>query len=497
MSDISKIQVGETSYNIKDESARQFINQKVNEINTTNGNSNDYMPSTKAVYDYINSLKTTYLTSDSDDNHFPTAQAVYSYIQNNLNNNNNNNNSNTSTLSNNYSDYYAIKTIHFDLTTLDENNIVMNDLYKISDYSEINGLYRVTTEEGSSDAILANLGILMFGINDPVYYGISMYGEFIIFPQDTFLEEILIPAGMYVPTEDSLHIGSITHFVKKDNYIIQKNFNPSLDSELILNAYIKVSNEIDLNGLYSALEVSMEEDGNASKVSLNYDTGGYFEPIEQHYPEIGFSGTYALPSNFLLHTQANIPIAIMVINEFIIPAGFMENAEDITVSPGLYTLFNEELEYLGICFNLVKLQNKETILNLDEIFGNEISEFGSILETILGKVETDLGSTSFILTTNETLNDNEIQIIPTEQWSTKKIYDILKAVYENKSSIKLQMGVGSYLDMIGAADLFKLGSNFCVLYNTSLYETTWLNSHMQIYSNENLFEIYIKCSTEN
>lgn len=493
MSDISKIQVGGTSYNIKDESARQFINQKVSEINSSNGNSNDYIPSTKAVYDYINNLKTTYLSSSSDDNHFPTAQAVYSYIQNNLNNNSS---SNTLTFSNDYSDYYAIKTIHFDLTTLDENNIVMNSLYKISDYFEINGLYRVTTEEGSSDATLVNLGALMFGINDPVYYGVSMYGAFIIFPQDTFLEEILIPAGMYLPTEDSPQIGSITHFVKKDNYIVQKSFNPSLDSELILNTYIKVSDEIDLNGLYSAFGISIEMNNNAPKISLNYDTGGYFEPVEQHYPETGLSGVYVLPSNFLLHTEANIPIAIMVINEFIIPAGFMGSEEDITVLPGLYTLYNDELEYLGICFNLVKLQDKETILNLDEIFGTEISEFGSILETILGKVETNLGSTSFTLTTNEISNDDEIQIIPTEQWSTKKIYDILKAAYENKGSIKLQMGVGSYLDMIGAADLFKASSNFCLLYNTSLYDATWLNSHMQIYSSENVFEIYIKCSVE-
>ena len=492
MSDISKIQVGGTSYNIKDESARQFINQKVSEINSSNGNSNDYIPSTKAIYDYINSLKTTYLTSSADDNHFPTAQAVYSYIQNNLNNNNNN----TLTLSNNYSDYYAIKTIHFDLTALDENNLVMNELYKISDYSEVNGLYRITTVEGSSNAILANLGTLMFGIDEPVYYCVSTYGMFTIFPQDTFLEGILIPAGIYVSREDSPQIGSITHFVKKDNYIVQKKFNPSLDSELVLNAYIKVSDETDLNGLYSALGISVEGIGNTPTIGFNYDTGGYFEPVEQHYPEMGVTGIYVLPSSFLLHTEANIPIAIMVINEFIIPAGFMGNEENITVSPGLYTLFNNELEFLGICFNLVKLQDKETILNLDEIFGNEISEFGSILETILGKVETDLGSTSFTLTTNEISNDNEIQIIPTEQWSTKRIYDILKAIYENKSSIKLQMGVGSYLDMIGATDLFKVGSNFCLLYNTSLYESAWLNSHMQIYSSEDLFEIYIKCSVE-
>ena len=500
MSDISKIQVGETLYDVKDQTARDnFSNAKITTIN--NLSDDNHLPTAKAVYDYFNNqlttsitdygstiptsgavqnffnnAKTSVISSSSDNDHIPTAKAVYDYIQNN-----GGSSSNFSGVFINPSEYYTVQTIHVDASNIKEENIINESTYKISDYTEHDGVFKITEwDSGKTTYHYALDAGVLYGIELSLDVNLWMLihdnVEIMIAPEGIQAGEAMtLPSGMYANNTEFSY--TIQLLKKKENYIIQKEYNFQFDENALMNGFHKVSDNIDYNGLFSVYLSLMTDNG----VDLQYDCGGYFEPVEKNYPHFSGMPAYTLNSNYLIRGEENVPAVVIFIQEFTIPAGFANNEEDIQVTPGIYMAMGNSS--FGV-FKLVKLQEKEEILDIDNLFG-AISDYGTFTQTLNTQIFTT-GTSSLVFSENDfdentTLNEDIL-------------YDMFKAAYEQNGVIKLRLHGevgGENTDLIAPISaMWKSGTVFGASTQVYLYANeTWILYKLQIYSSLNYFTV--------
>ena len=514
MSDISKIQVGETLYDVKDQTARDnFTNAKITTINdlsddnhiptaktvytyfnnqktTTVDNGTNYnkLPTSSAVYNFINNKITSSISSSSSDSQIPTARAVYNYIQNNGGGNSSSSNNTPSFF--NLDDYYAIYTVHYDPDNLIEENRY-DGMYKISDYNGHEGIFQTTLWDTMTPTYntLSNFGPL-FGVEEA--YGLLNIGSsgtevIFVFTQETPMpiddEIVTLPAGFYVAESEKSF--TITQLVPKDNYVKQKTYPLVLTGENLLEIFFKISDDTDINGIYSILSPTVRQNSGLS-IAWHYDCGGAFEPIALHYPEFaGFNGVYALTSNALIESNGAAPSAVVFTEPSFIPAGYMGNDEDIAISTGTYLLCYSEM---FACLELVKLQSKDAILDIDSLFGSTL-EYGTFTETLNTQIFTT-GQASIQLDESD-FDENAI--------TTQEIFNTLKSAFEQNGSVKIKLHgtiMNSYTNMLCPTTLWKsnnqMGASATLVLHTN---NTWINYKLQIYSYKNYFSIYCEGST--
>lgn len=518
MSDISKIQVGETLYDVKDQTARDnFTNAKITTIN--NLSDDNHIPTAKSVYDYFNNQKTTSvdngtnynklptsgsvynfinnkitssISSSSTDSQIPTARAVYDYIQNN-GGGSSGGTSSSSTAKINPEEYYTIQTMHLDASNLNEDQM-FDGMYKLSDYTEHDGVYKFTDlnsgkVEYSYAYSMGGLAGAEMGVSNMEVYIISNEcGLAYIFPQDAHLVipndeegtvEMTLPAGFYLGVETEDYMCTVQHLKKQDNYIVQKRQSIQFDENALMGAFHKVSDNTDYSGLYSAQTIGADSNGNG--LTALYDCGGYFEPIENVYPEFAGFPAYALTSSASIHKQG-VPAAAIFTQSFTVPAGAAGNDEEMFISAGTYMLAFE-LPY--VILELVKLQEKEEILDIDALFGSTL-EHGSFTETL----NTQIFSTGSALL-NLTHNDFNENII-----STETIYNMFNSAFENGGNIKIKLhGTfgDAYTNMLCPTTLWKSNNQIGAAATLTLYtNSTWITYNLQIYSSKSYFSIYCK-----
>lgn len=521
MSDISKIQVGETLYDIKDVTARNnFTNTKTTTINDSSDD--NHVPTAKTVYDYFNNQKTTTvdngtnynkfptsgavynfinnkitssISSSSTDSQIPTARAVYDYIQNN-GGGSSGETSSSSTVKINPEEYYTIQTMHLDASNLNEDQM-FDGMYKLSNYTEHDGVYKFTDLNsgkveysytyGMGGLLSAEFG----GSNLEAYIISNDCGLAYIFPQDAHLtipdeagtSEITLPAGFYLAVETEDYKCTVQHLKRQDNYIVQKRQSIQFDENALMGAFHKVSDNIDYSGLYSAQTIGMNSNGNG--LTALYDCGGYFEPIENVYPEFTGFPAYALTSSSSIHVQG-VPAAAIFTQSFTVPAGAAGNAEDMFISAGTYML---AFEMPYVILELVKLQEKEEILDIDALFGSTL-EYGSFTETLNSQIFST-GSASLNLN-QEDFNGNII--------STEIIYNMFKSAFEQGGSVKLKLHgtIGNaYTNMLCPTTLWKSNNTIGAAATLTLYNNNnnaWITYKLQIYSYKNYFSLYCEGS---
>lgn len=515
MSDISKIQVGETLYDVKDQTARDnFTNAKITTINdlsddnhiptaktvytyfnnqktTTVDNGTNYnkLPTSSAVYNFINNKITSSISSSSSDSEIPSARAVYNYIQNN--GGGGGDSSSTSSGFFNLNDYYAIFTAHYDPNNLIEENRY-DGMYKIADYTGHEGIFQTTLWNDGIPAYnaLSNFGPL-FGV-DEAYGVLNISGSGIeiifVFLQDTTLaiddEPVTLPPGFYVPELQNAF--TISQLVPKEKYLKQKSYPLVFTGENLLEIFYKVSEDTDIDGVYSILSPMFFSNASGYSISWNYDCGGSFEPIANKYPEFaGFNGVYALTSNALIESEGAAPSAVVFTEPSFIPAGYMGNDEDIAISTGTYLLCYSEM---FACLELVKLQPKDTILDIDSLFGSTL-EYGTFTETLNTQIFTT-GQASIQLDESD-FDENAI--------TTQEIFNTLKSAFEQNGSVKIKLhGTfgGAYTNMLCPTTIWKSNNTIGAAATLTLYtNNTWINYKLQIYSYKNYFSIYCEGST--
>ena len=516
MSDISKIQVGETLYDIKDVTARNnFTNTKTTTINDSSDD--DHLPTAKTVYDYFNNQKTTTvdngtnynkfptsgavynfinnkitssISSSSTDSQIPTARAVYDYIQNNGGGDSSSSTNNTPSFFN-LDDYYAIYTVHYNPDNLIEENRY-DGIYKISDYTGHEGIFQTTFWDTMTPTYntLSNFGPLL-GVEEA--YGLLNIGSsdaevIFVFNQDTPMqiddEIVTLPAGFYV-TESEKDF-TITQLVPKNNYIKQKMYPMVLTGDNLLGIFFKISDDIDVSGVYSILSPTIVQSNNHVSIAWHYDCGGTFEPIALHYPKFAsFNDVYALSSNAFIQFEGNAPSVVVFTKPSMIPAGYMDNETDISIAPGTYMLCYSEIA----CLELVKLQPKDTILDIDALFGSTL-QYGTFTETLNTQIFTE-GSSSIVLDDDD-FDENAI--------TTQEIYDTFKSAFEQGGSVKLKLHgtIGNaYTNMLCPTTLWKSNNTIGAAATLTLYnnnDNVWITYKLQIYSYKNYFSLYCEGS---
>ena len=511
MNDISKIQVGETLYDVKDQTARDnFTNAKITTIN--NLSDDNHIPTAKSVYDYFNNQKTTSvdngtnynklptsgsvynfinnkitssISSSSTDSQIPTARAVYDYIQNN-GSGNSSSSADTSSFFN-LDDYYAIYTVHYNPDNLIEENRY-DGIYKISDYTGHEGIFQTTVWDTMTSTYntLSNFGPLL-GVEEA--YGLLNIGSsdaevIFVFKQDTPMpidnEIVTLPAGFYVAESEKDF--TITQLVPKNNYIKQKAYPMVLTGDNLLEIFFKISDDTDVSGLYSILSPTLAQ-GNGMSIAWHYDCGGTFEPIALHYPEFaGFNGVYALSSNAFIQSEGNAPSAVVFTEPSMIPAGYMGNEADIPIAPGTYMLCYSEI---FACLELVKLQPKDAIIDIDALFGSTL-EHGSFTETLNMQIFTE-GQSSIQLS-NDDFDENAI--------TTQEIFNTLNSAFEQNGSVKIKLHgtlMNSYTNILCPTTLWKSNNQMGAAATLTLYtNSAWITYNLQIYSSKSYFSIYCK-----
>ena len=518
MSDISKIQVGETLYDIKDVTARNnFTNTKTTTINDSSDD--DHLPTAKTVYDYFNNQKTTTVDNETNYNKFPTSGAVYNFINNKITSsisssstdsqiptaravydyiqNNGGGTSSSSTVRINPEEYYTIQIMHLDASNLNEDQMFDDGMYKLSNYTEHDGVYKFTDlnsgkiEYSYAYSMGGFFGAEMGVSNLEMYIISNDCGLAYIFPQDTHLtipdeegtSEMTFPAGFYLAVDTEDYKCTVQHLKRQDNYIVQKRQSIQFDENASMGAFHKVSDNIDYSGLYSAQTIN----SNGNGFTALYDCGGYFEPIENVYPEFTGFPAYALTSNSSIHVQG-VPAAAMIFTQSCtVPAGTAGNDEDMFISAGTYML--AEIPY--IILELVKLQEKEEILDIDALFGSTL-EYGSFTETLNSQIFST-GSASLNLD-QEDFNGNII--------STEIIYNMFKSAFEQGGSVKLKLHgtIGNaYTNMLCPTTLWKSDNTIgaaatLTLYNNNNNDNVWITYKLQIYSYKNYFSLYCEGS---
>lgn len=413
-----------------------------------------------------------------------------------------------STLSIDPSKYYTVQTMHIISENLKPENLNSMGMYKISDYTQYDGIYKFTNLNTFKYEYLSsrNIGSFMgleINRSDLKVYALQNESLMIyIFPIDTTIEmpiyddnneitgteTVNVSSGFYVGSENETFAYTIQHMREKRNYLIQQQYPIIYDENALMGAYHKVSNNIDYSGLYTALTIYPDE---ILGMDMQYDCGGYFEPIGNNYPEYEGLPAYALNSNSFIHIQGEAPAAIIIPEAFTLPSGAIGNTEEINVDVGTYLpLVN------GIygTFELIKLQEKETILDIDILFG-DVSENGTILETLIAQLSaSETGSTTLTVTQNQLL----------ENVSINNLYNTLLTAFQQNGDIKIRVGgqasTNTTVDMVCPTTLWQLKENNAIclrIGNNIMNNGIWMSYDLQIYSSSTLFNVWSRAAILN
>ena len=530
MSDISKIRVGETVYDIKDQAGRDaFANSKVNFLN--DGSDNDHIPTAKTVFDYGQTIKTNILEkkistidSYSDDEHFPSAKAVYDYCQT-IGGSGGSGGSGEGGASSaelkalmkrvnerfefHEQDYYAIQTCHAvpDVTPIvEEESSPVRGMYKLLDfvpeYEAVTAVPWETMEP--SPFVIANLGAIvgadMFiggpgGLDFAAMAGGGASAMIMMLvPQEFVTQEsdgeelidVTYPAGVYLACNGPV---TVNFLVKKDNYINKQRYPMTPTGDSFMGVYFKITDDIDLNSIYSVygpkFRIESKEDGSVAQViSFAYDCGGKPVPIEEMLPEFaGFPGVYAIPNNplyasFLVEEEQGLLPSIVIFTQALdIPEDVVGTA--ISVTPGMYCC-NIEIPILEV----VTLQEKEIEIDLDEMINKDVMP-NSIIDTLVGGLLTDP-------TQPFQLDIDETQL---KEGTGKEFYNSLKAAFYQKGLVKfktLSTEIGNNMNFLNMPNIWAVaqGSVMCAgLTNTVYLDNMWVEVNIQISSSSGHFSM--------
>ncbi len=533
MSDISKIRVGETVYDIKDQAGRDaFTNSKVNFIN--DGSDDDHIPTAKTVFDYGQTIKTNILEkkistidSSSDNEHFPSAKAVYDYCQTIGSSGGSGGGSGeggassaeflelATKVSERFEffeqDYYAIQTFHCNPDTdskIEDESNFLNGTYKLANFIPDHDVCAVTPWGTflTQPVITLNFGaILALGKN--LYFGGpgglvgSSNGLFdgshtiiVLAPQDFVIPEnngeevveLTVEAGVYVTTNKPL---TLSFLVKKDHYIPKKVYPYTPLGESFLDSYFKITEEFDLNGIYSISgpkqQVIGEGESMITKVSYSYNCGGPLVPIEELMPEFeGFSGIYAVPTNPTLaamlaeNNEPPLPAMVVFTESLTFPEEMF--GTEFTVTPGLY-VFYSEMPFMEV----VILQEKEKIVDLDALINKEIFP-NNILDTLIGLFMQNPTEVATLELDNSHILNEALM---------KDFYQTLFAVFYQKGNLKFKTHsteLGNAMDFLNIPNIWSVldGTIMCAgLTNTVNLNGTWVDVTIQLTSREGYFSL--------
>ena len=383
----------------------------------------------------------------------------------------------------NLADYYAVNTINVVPSMLTEGTPSLNGFYKLSDYNNKDGLFRIQRSSGDTSldwvGELVNISLVAQGEPVPPAYVPLTEAMFYLFPEDTtftaqtgtdsegqpIYEEFSVTAGIYgLVDEDITYI--ITCLEKKDKFLVQKEYQFDMSATPILNAYFKCSDDTDIEGLFTANTVTafgINESGIPS-ISLDYCTGGHFKPMSYFAPEFNVPTIYALEGAL----YAGDVSAVVVTELTEIPEEFMGTA--MTLQPGTYLALVDEVPYL----TLRKLQEKETLLDLDEKLGAHAATGSSLFELVLGGLETsETGEFNLSLTYADMEKGTQ---------HAKEIYNILKTALEQRGSVTLRLSeMDGYIDFIMKTHLIKFEEKYnSVCSGSTYFNGMWLDISLQI-----------------
>ena len=398
-------------------------------------------------------------------------------------------------------DYYTIytKTSKLSETPIFADIGLMEGIvYKISDYNRIDGIYTLNILYGSYKTISINFNLYDYSslMEQPFYCGIDITSEIALYVIPETIEGSELTRGLYIefPATEDDKTFTISHLVKKDLYIPQKIYNEKL-GEYFLNDFEKVSNDfiIDENGIYTiksgTLKGSLSEE-----LIVSHCCGGQFAPIGEFIPSLSDLNNYiyCLPNNFICSAFFGSPIvAAAVIQDITIPANSINsNHPEIPVTSGLY-LFRIQDETdpsmaLFSAIELVKLQEKDIILDLDELTGRTESNGDLILEVLLQQLM-------------DSRDKAEIDILITEDdLKTQNLYNTLFSAYNNngiiKGRIKGRINSNQAVDIVAPLSLTDFPTNDQMLASAigTVYYGSWININIQISSTPDGFAIYAK-----
>lgn len=499
MSDISKIKVGETTYDIKDQAGREaFANSKVMVLDATSDT--DHIPVAKTVYDYgqtikqyFDNAKTTQISANSTDQYVPTAKAVYEYIQANGGSGDNGNISEGATASSGYNlgDYYAVNTIHVIPEMIPEDADNFEGMYRVSDYTNKDVLFHIEAmienQTRTSTGYLVNLAAAE-DFPFPMYMLVSelpvmLLPEDIAFSEETqdpetgaiTTEEVKLSAGIYCPPFQMI----ISCLEKREKYLVQETISFNANTTPMLNQFFKSSDNTDIDGLYSVLAITgFAVQGESISLSFGYASGGYFKPISYFEPELALSTIYALEGNL----EPGSIASIIVTEETVIPEEFTGIA--FTVEPGTYLAKVEDTPYL----ELVKLQEKEMELKLDQFIGKDSNGL-TVLEALLsGLDQSEAGEFNLVFNGNTQGEEKNI----------KKVYGFFRTAYDKNGQIIVSLsGEQGYVTFKMRPHLINFGGSLVATASGSLFtDGAWLDTAFQIAVFESGIEVYSKVKAQ-
>lgn len=390
----------------------------------------------------------------------------------------------------NLGDYYAVKTIHVSTDLLsEEEGDWFDELVRVSDYTDINSLFYLYAEiEGTVYQEINS--VFDAGIMEDFPFKAYVFPcqiPFYVMPEDfTYEKEIQDPstgettiqsttcrAGLYCPPVDII----ISVLEKKEKYLVQKSYDFVPSGEAVLQQFFKVSDDIDIDGLYSALAISdLKVSSNDFSIYLDYTSGGHFKSLQESNLGLPISTIYCLEGSY----YAGSCSAMVVTEETTLP----ENLGGITVAPGTYLGVYQSGETILPYMKLVKLQEKEVILDIDELLG-EYAEGVSILEALLGGVETSPTGEFSI----EMHGDLENRV---GQYSMQ-IFDIMKTAFENKGEVIFRLSASNgYVDFKLKPHINKYMGTYVGVVSGSMFMEAWMDISLELVSYQSGVELYCK-----
>ena len=400
-------------------------------------------------------------------------------------------------------DYYAIYTKTSDSSETSpfaDAGLQGGIIYKISDYNRVDGIYTLDISYDNEEPISINFNLYDYStlVGQPLYCGMDMASEIALYVIPETIEGADLAKGLYVEfsSTENDKIFTISHLVKKDLYIPQKIYNEKL-GEYLLDEFEKVSNDfiLDENGIYTVKSGMVNFQ--SGEIIVSYNCGGQFAPVGEFIPSLSSLNDYiyCLPSNFICNNFLNSPIvASAVTQDITIPANSINsNHPEIPVTSGLY-LFrkskeedNPELSLMN-AIELIKLQEKDTILDLDELTGRSESNGDLMLEVLLQQLM-------------ESGDKAEIDIsIVEDNLKTQNLYNTLLSAYNNKGIIKGRVKghimSNRMVDIVAPLSLINFPNDDQMLASAigAIYYESWININIQISSVPDGFIIYAKAA---
>lgn len=391
-------------------------------------------------------------------------------------------------------DYYTVKNIYVNPAAITEEPLaVFGGLYKISDYTQTDGVYRLTNNKFETSLGRAAEFSQLMGISNG-YAILNIDQNIIICTEDiittkettdpetneTITTEVTVPAGMYANFSEelsSIPAFCLLHLQKKENYLPQKTYKFTENENPLGGIFHKVSDDISVDGLFAALCY----DSSPTKEGISYCAGGYFKPISEFDASFSYDTIYFLDNSPLFNFyMQGLPSAIVVTAQTTIPAG-TEEGTDTIYEPGTY-LVSQEVP----TFELIKLQPKDYELDIDSLFG-EVSESGTLMETLITQLATTGEAVNLTLNTSNLL----------EGVNTRTLYNELNAIHEHNSNVRIRWG--GQIDSINTdvSDIvtpFKYGSSVCAAVQYIVYNNGWIIFNLQIVSYPSGFQLYAKAS---